>query len=142
MKIYLAHPMTGVSSDNVFGYYDSLAERLSKHIILTPVTGKDYLRNVGALQKTYDTPLSNEHAIYNRDTWMVSQADIVLCDLTGANKVSIGCCFELACAGCYKKHVIVVMDENNVHDHPFVRQAADIVYKSIDEAVAYINLLP
>ena len=45
-KIYLAHPITGLNSNEVFDYYDTISELLNgRHTILSPMTGKDYLRN-------------------------------------------------------------------------------------------------
>ena len=73
---------------------------------------------------------------------MVSTADIVLCDFTGAKAVSIGCCFEIAVAAKLGNHTIVVMEDGNPHDHRFVREAADIVFASMDDAISYILQLP
>lgn len=143
-KIYLAHPITGLSAKQVFGYYDTISDELGyKHIILSPVTGKDYLRQEAVVQKNYeDYPISGSHAIFERDVWMVSSADIVFCDFRNAEKVSIGCCMELAIAAKLGKHTVVVMDDGNVHDHPFVREAADIVFKTMEEALDYLKQMP
>lgn len=137
-KIYLAHPITSLKSEDVFKYYDGISEILKeKHTVLSPMTGKDYLRT-----NYEDYPIIRGHAIFERDMWMVSTADIVLCDFTGAEEVSIGCCMEMAWAAKLGKHAVVVMDDNNVHDHRFMREAADIVFKTLDEALDYLKQLP
>ena len=143
-KIYLAHPITGLSAEKVFDYYDGISHVLEeRHIIYSPMTGKDYLRNETTMQKNYeDYPISKGHAIFERDMWMVSSADIVLCDFTGAQTVSIGCCFEMAVAAKLGKHTIVVMEDGNPHDHRFMREAADIVFSKLEDAISYIKLLP
>ena len=143
-RIYLAHPITALLADDVFRYYDGIGNAISEqHICLSPMSGKDELRNVGTMERSYDaSPVSNSHAIYERDMWMVATADIVLCDLTNSQNVSIGCCFELAVAAKLGKHVVIAMEDGNIHDHPFVREAADIIFPSLYDAVCYINDLP
>lgn len=143
-KIYLAHPITGLKTKEVFNYYDTIANELkNNHIILSPMTGKDYLRNETTMQKSYEEyPISKGHAIFERDMWMVSSADIILCDFTGATNVSIGCCFEMAVAAKLGKHTVVVMDDNNIHNHRFMREAADIIFNNLNEALTYIKQLP
>lgn len=143
-KIYLAHPITGLKTRDVFAYYDNIAECLAeKHTILSPMTGKDYLRNETVMQKSYeDYPISRGHAIFERDQWMVSISDIVLCDFTGAKTVSIGCCMEMAWAAKLGKHSVVVMEDGNPNDHRFMREAADIVFATLNEALTYIKQLP
>lgn len=143
-KIYLAHPITGLKSDEVFSYYDGISNCLKDyHTVFSPMTGKDYLRTESVMQKNYeDYPISRGHAIFERDMWMVSTADIILFDFTGADKVSIGCCMEMAWAAKLGKHSVVVMGDGNPHDHRFMREAADIVFTTMDEALNYIKQLP
>ena len=143
-KVYLAHPITGLKSEDVFNYYDAISDELGeRHTILSPMTGKDYLRNETVMQKSYEEyPISRGHAIFERDQWMVSTSDIVLCDFTGAKTVSIGCCFEMAWAAKLGKHSVVVMEDGNPHNHRFMREAADIVFSTMEEAVSYIKQLP
>lgn len=142
MKIYVGHPITGLDGDEVFQYYDNIKGQLLGHTILCPMTGKDHLRTAKDLGVDLEEhPITKNHAIFQRDTWMVSQCDLVLMDLTGATKASIGCCMELAIASWLNKHTIVVMDKFNVHNHAFTKEAADIVFETLDDALDYINLL-
>lgn len=143
-KIYLAHPITGMKTEDVFKYYDTISADLGdKHTILSPMTGKDYLRQEAVMQKNYENyPISRGHAIFERDMWMVSSSDIILCDFSGSETVSIGCCMEMAWAAKLGKHSILVMDDGNVHDHRFMREAADIVFTKLEDAISYIKLLP
>ena len=140
MKIYLAHPIGGLSGKEVFNYYDKATTVLrDKFDILSPMTGKDYLRNIEEAKVSgYTNPISKDHAIFQRDTWMVSSSDIILCDFTGSAKVSIGCCMELAIASWLNKHTVVVMDSLNVHNHAFVFESADFVFNDYDDAIEYL----
>jgi nucleoside 2-deoxyribosyltransferase len=144
MKLYLAHPISGLSGPQVFEYYDTAALRFKQYFqILSPMTGKDYLRtNIQALQTDgLLQACSTDHAIFQRDSWMVSQCDVVLCDFTGAERISIGCCMELAMAAMLGKHTVVVLPPGNIHKHAFILDAADIVYEDYESAAAYIETL-
>ncbi len=142
MKIYLVGPITGKIADEVFQYFTDLSIRLLKagYEVIHPLLGKGYLRTeVGGLKPDgYQMPASTNHAIFERDKWMVSQADIILANLTGADRVSIGSVMELAWASMLGKHTVVVMGEQNVHRHSFVLEAADILFPTMDAAIDYL----
>ena len=72
---------------------------------------------------------------------MVGQADIVFVDLSNSVFTSIGCMFELAWAYELRKHVVVVVPEENIHQHAFVLQAADIIFETTEEALNYLHAL-
>lgn len=143
MRIYLAHPITGLSSKEVFDYYDGIVERLSKHTCLSPMTGKDYLRNETTMGSNYENyPISRQHAIYERDMWMVKSSDVVFLDLRGTKNVSIGCMAELFTAAACGRHTVVVMEDGNIHSHRFVNEATDIMFTDFEDAINYLNQLP
>jgi hypothetical protein len=64
--------------------------------------------------------------------------DDVLCDFSGINKISIGCCMELAIASWLNKHTVLIMDKENVHNHAFVLEAADVIFDNFDKAYDYL----
>ena len=142
-KIYLAHPISLMSADEVFNYYDNMVKILSgKYEILFPMYGKDVLRTEKKFRaEGYGDPVSTNHAIFERDSWMVSQSDIIFCDLRNTKNVSIGCCMELAIGSWLNKHTVVVMESSNIHNHAFIKEAADIVFDNMNEALLYINQL-
>lgn len=139
-KLYIAHPISGLSGEDIFNYFDHTKNLLKEYYhILSPMNGKNHLRNVDKVVSTgYKNPISNDHAVFQRDTWMVSQSNIVFCDFTGSKKVSIGCCMELAIASWLNKHTIVVMKEGNLHNHCFVKESADIIFETFDEGIKYL----
>jgi nucleoside 2-deoxyribosyltransferase len=141
VNIYLAHPFSGQSAEEVFGYYDSLKKELSDYYsIFCPMTGKDYMRNeIKFRGEGYFKPTATNHAIKNRDQWMVRESDVVFLDFTGAKSISIGCCMELAWANILGKHTVVVVDE--IHKHAFVLESADIIFETSEEAIQYLKLL-
>lgn len=139
-KIYLAHPISLLSADEVFTYFDSMKTKLSDYFdVLSPMCGKEQLRTEKEFRKEgYGDPITKNHAIFGRDTWMVNQSDIVLCDFTGSTIPSIGCCMELAIASWEHKHTVVVMDEENIHNHAFINEAADIIFDNTEDAIDYL----
>ena len=145
MKIYIAHPISGDSFESVVSYYEHLRDRLiyRGYKVLCPMTGKGYLRTELKFKAHgYEgKPMSTNHAIVERDRWMIGQSDIILVDLLGATRVSIGCMFELAWAMDIGKHTIVIMEMNNIHRHSFVIDAADVLFETLDEALDYLGNL-
>lgn len=145
MKIYLAGPISGRSYDIVMDYYTVTAGILKQagYDVLCPMTGKQHLKNdAGFKPHGYNEfPISTDHAIIERDRWMVDQSDIVYANLTNTLFASIGTCMELAWAHDKGKHTIVVMEKNNVHRHAFILEAADIVFETHLEAMDYLKEL-
>ena len=141
--IYCVHPISGLSADEVFTYYTAIKERLSKYYdVLIPMTGKKSLRCAKEFRSEgyVGNPLTTNHAIFERDRWMVTQSDIIYANLMGATEqVSIGSMFELAWASLLGKYVVLAMDEDGVHNHAFVKEAADTVFYSSEEAEAYLE---
>lgn len=142
MKIYCCHPISGQSADDVFEYYERMEETLGSYgyEVLTPMHGKDVLRTESKFRAAdYRYPVTTNHAIFGRDRWMVGQADVVYANLLGAPIVSIGSVMELAWASAARKHVVLCMEEQNVHRHAFVLEAADVVWTDEREALRYLK---
>lgn len=145
LKVYIAHPISGSSYDQVTDRYQDVVEKLQQmgYIVYRPLTGKGYLRDEIELKlRGYHQPASTDQAIVRRDFWRVSQSDIVFADLSGATRVSIGAMMEMAVARCQGKHVVLVIEEElNPHHHAFVRQCADIFFTDHKEAMTYLEKL-
>lgn len=149
MKIYFARAMTGKSYQEIKNYYSRMHSIFRKKYgekVLTffPIACKDRLDKEKEVKSHgYNQfPVSTDHAILERDLWMVAQSDIVFVNLQDTTKVSIGSCMELAVACWLRKHTIVVLPKGNVHTHAFVLEAADIVFTNEEDAMAYLfNLL-
>lgn len=142
MILYLAHPITGLSYDEVMDYYNVTESKLRYmgYETLCPMRGKQYLRNEREFRSDgYQHPVSTNHAIVERDAWMLAQSDIVLCDLTGTESISIGCTMELAWAYWLRKHTILVLSGDNPHRHAFVLECADIVFETMQDALVYLS---
>lgn len=143
MKIYLVHPISGLSADDVFDYYVKTKARLQDlYDVLTPMYGKKFLRCEKEFKAhDYKHPCTTNHAIFNRDKWMVQQSDIIYANFEKAQGISIGSMMELAWASMLGKHVVVTMPENNIHAHAFVFEAASVIYNTHEEAMIYLHNL-
>jgi nucleoside 2-deoxyribosyltransferase len=142
-KIYLAGPISGKTGPEVVDYFKSMSETL-KGIgfdVASPMTGKDSMRTELKFKaEGYGNPVSSNHAIFERDKWMVQNSNIILCNLsTATERVSIGSMYELAWASYLGKHTIVVMGKENIHRHAFVLEAADVVFETMEEALEYLK---
>jgi nucleoside 2-deoxyribosyltransferase len=143
LKIYLAHPIKGLSFDQVKAYYDTVVPKLFwDYDVFYPMIGKGYLKDETVLKAGgYQQPLSTNHAILGRDRWMVQTSDVVYVDFTGSKEVSIGCVMEMAFAKSYGKHIIATIPEGDVHNHAFVLECADVVFRTQSEAMLYLKTL-
>ena len=143
MKIYLARPISGLDYDDIVQYYELAKIDLCQYEILCPMVCKGYLKNQKNLATSGITlaPPSGDHAIFERDRWMIGLADVLFADLVGANRVSIGCVMEMAWGSMLGKHVVTAMEKGNPHWHSFVLEATDVLYESHVEAVKYLQKL-
>ena len=141
MIVYLARPITGLSYDAIMASLEFVESVLhaAGYQTLCPLRGKTYLRSEREFRASdYRHPVSTNHAIVERDSWMVARADIVFMDLSDARAISIGCMMELAWGHWLRKHTIVVLPPGNVHRHAFVLEAADVVFATQAEALHYL----
>jgi len=145
LSIYLAGPIAGQTGEGVVSRYEEKIAILSDfgYVVYHPMLGKMNLRTeIEFRAGGYDHPIGNDHAIFERDHWMVALVDVILADLsTSGDRVSIGTMMEMAWASHLGKQVILVMPDGNVHDHVFVRQAATIRFPTLDDAYDYLKEL-
>ena len=73
---------------------------------------------------------------------MVEQSHIVYANLLkGQDRVSIGTVSEIAWAYHLKRHTVITINKENVHNHAFVLEMADIVFETHDESLGYLEKL-
>jgi nucleoside 2-deoxyribosyltransferase len=145
MKVYCGHQITGLSPREVFDYYDRVRKDLAGlgYHVLSPMTAKEQFDRADEpeFKSTGYTGTAGDHAIVERDCWMVQQADIVFMNLLGMTRASIGCTSELAWAYLLRKHVVLVMEKENIHQHAFIKEMADIVFETYERGVDYLRKL-
>lgn len=142
MLIYAAGPITGLSYNSAISWREELQSRLGETArVISPMRSKDYLSQELDIASEYDTILSCAKGIVTRDKFDVLRCDIVVVNLFGATKVSIGTMFEMAWAHLTRKPIITIMDENNPHNHPFVNEVTGFMVDSLENAVFVIKSL-
>lgn len=144
MRIYLAGPISGKSADDVYSRIerDSYILRRFGYEVQNPMTGKASLRfEKEFVAKDYRHPVTTNHAIIERDRWMVKRSDVVFVNLMEAKEKSIGSIMELAWAHDNGVHTVVAMPETGPHNHAFIIEAADILFHDKEEAMNYLKEL-
>ena len=142
MKVYIAGRISGGKPNEVFEYFDSTCSRLSGfgYEVLSPMLAKEDLRTEKRfMAHGYRTPTTTNNAILRRDHWMVLSSDIVFMNMSDMTDISIGCTAELAWAYDNNKHTVVILPEGNVMEHAFILQMADILFKTYEDAMQYMQ---
>lgn len=146
--VYLAGPIAGLTYDQGQDWREYVMAHLPQEIHgISPLRAKaERLARQGVITDTYeDCPLTSQRGIWVRDQMDCLRADALIVNLLGAKSVSIGTMFELAWAALHKVPVILVIEKTgNLHDHPFVREAAGFRVETLDDAIAVAEavLLP
>lgn len=141
MKIYLAGPISHTSYGGATDWREYLEQELFSHTCLSPMRGKSYLSSEECIKDHYGTPLSCSRGIITRDHWDVQRCDIVVANLLGASRVSIGTVLEIGWAHAYRKPLIVVMEEGGLHDHAMIREIAGFWVRSLEDAIEIVRQL-
>lgn len=142
MKVYLAGPITGLSYDGACTWRDTVAAACSEEGVkaYSPMRAKEALEDVSDLSAwdyPDDGPLSSR-AMVKRDLSDVRRADVLLVNLIGATRVSVGTMVEIGYAHALNIPIIVAMEEGNIHKHIFVTEIADLVCPTLDSAIDWI----
>lgn len=148
MKIYLVHPISGLSYEETMDYFNPTTQALEAagYDVLCPMHNKEHLKGESDLRpEGYgDSLVSNAKSIFRRDHWMASQADIIYANLLCRSRtVSIGCMFEIAWGFEMGKHTVLAMNDEvgSIYRHAFILEGADIIFKTHEDAIAYLTHL-
>jgi len=147
MKVYLAGPITGQTYGGSTGWRDEVKTILENRGIraYSPMRGKAYLSAEEKMADTYtDKTMSSINGINVRDYNDVKTSDAVLVNLLpSGNRVSIGTVMEIAWARMAQIPVVIVMNEDNVHNHGMLIYG-NIVVPTIEQGVEAVSqiLLP
>lgn len=152
--VYLSGPITGLTYEEArFGWRSEFALHLHSFgkwgqsiRVLSPMRHEGHLAELkGPIEKAYPENLfSSPKMIVAKDFLDVKASDIVIANLIGATKASIGTMVELGYAKALGKTIIVIMEEGdwpNPHRHPFVTELADAVAPSVKRAAEIVSSL-
>lgn len=137
--VYLSGPITGLTYDEGQDWRDWVYRELATVGVhgLSPLRGKDYLRKEGVLTDKYLNihPLSTPKGIVTRDRNDTINADVMLVNVLGAERVSIGTVMEIGWADLARVPIVLVMEPGNVHDHAMVTEVAGFITSDLDESI-------
>jgi nucleoside 2-deoxyribosyltransferase len=139
--VYLAGPITGLSYGGATEWRQYVADKLPDYIIpVSPMRGKQYLGNEKKIGLSYEQyPLSCQKGITSRDRHGVMSCDAVMINLLGAKTVSIGTMIEIGWADMLRKPIILVIENDNPHTHPIVKECAGFIVDNLDEAIHVVT---
>lgn len=137
--VYLSGPMAGLSVEEANVWRNAVRQHLEPDILcLSPLRGMDRLQ--GTIQPVYDvrdTSLgmgakTSEMAL-TRDFLDTKRSDLILVNLLGASRVSVGTVMEIAWAYALQIPIIVAMEKDNVHRHCLIDESINVLVSSVDD---------
>ncbi len=110
---------------------------------LNPLRGKGpYLKSL-----KYNDPAEDADVMVKRKSIVIQDcndirmSDAIVANFNGAEQVSIGTVFEIAIAYELKKPIITVMEDSNIHQHAFIKEASTFIVATTKEAALTLKTL-
>jgi nucleoside 2-deoxyribosyltransferase len=126
MLVYLAGPISGLNFDGATDWRQYAKAELAQFGIkaLSPLREQEHLKSVGvftdAAKETarLKSPMSMPKGLTIRDRWDAMRCDVLLVNLLGATKVTIGTVMEIAWADSKGIPIVCAIEETgNIHEH-------------------------
>lgn len=158
-SVYLSGPITGLDYESArYGWRATFAAQMEEGIkVLSPMRHEGHLAEVKSIEAHSDSHFfSGARVIVEKDRLDIARCDVMVVNLLGATKVSIGTVAEIGMAYDAGKTIILVMEDpntidnrqyesdplsSNPHEHPFVTVPAALRLNNLDEAVYAVNAL-
>lgn len=147
--VYMAGPISGLTFGECTDWRIHAKAELANAQInaVSPLRGKDFLAQFGKLSSTCESygevsPLSSARGIMTRDRFDATRCDVLLVNLLGAERVSIGTCLEIAWADLQRTPIVCAMEPSgNVHEHAMLSEAIGFRVATLDEAIAVVKAI-
>lgn len=146
--VYLSGPITGCTYEGCTDWREYAAQFFAAVGIraISPMRAKDYLKQLAdpisghGREYAHMGVFSTPSAVVTRDRFDTQRTDIVLMNLFGADRVSIGTMVELGWADAARVPVVGVIEhQDNIHDHMFVNQLIGFRVATLDEALHVVR---
>lgn len=149
-SVYLAGPIAGLTVEQAVTWRAEAAFKLWQRGIqaLSPMRAKAELFPQGHVfdNQGHDrSPLTTGKGIVTRDRNDIVTCDLMLVNLTGVNKFSLGTAVEFGWADAYRKPIITIMPDwtggettnpNNPFHHAFIIELSGYIVNSLDDGLA------
>jgi nucleoside 2-deoxyribosyltransferase len=146
--VYLAGPITGLDYEGATDWRYAATRLLAPEIkALSPMRGKEYLSHVKEFTMDGDryspfSVMSSNRGIMTRDRWDATRCDVLLVNLLGAKRVSIGTVMEIAWADAVRTPIVCIMEpEGNPHEHGMILEAIGFRVPGLEEALHIIKAM-
>ena len=141
--VYLAGPISGLTFDGANDWRERAQAFFAARGVqgLSPLRGKEYLRALGELspqcvKEGQANVLSLPRSIMTRDFYDCTNSDVILANLLGASRVTIGTVMEIAWGFQCRTPIVLCMEEGNVHEHAMVNEAFGYRVATLEEGLA------
>jgi nucleoside 2-deoxyribosyltransferase len=133
--IYLAGSISGLSYGEATKWRNEARNKLEDlgYKVVNPMRNKSDLSHIKELSNYNNTDRGRQ--IFNRDKYDVQSVDAMIVNFTGCKMVSIGTCVEIGIAVERDIPIFVIMEDDNIHNHPFITVPAYIVVNSLEDAI-------
>jgi nucleoside 2-deoxyribosyltransferase len=142
--VYLAGPITGLTYGECTDWREFAVTSLAMAGIkgLSPMRAKEYLASLGRLSGTCEEyqhlgVMSTPRGIMTRDRFDATRCDVLLVNLLGADRVSIGTVMEIAWADVCRTPIVCAMEpeRENIHSHAMLFEAIGMRVPTLEEAL-------
>lgn len=139
-SVYLAGPIAGQSYVGATTWRINTRYRLAVAGIdsWSPMRFKDCLADEAVLGDIYAGPLFTGKGIVTRDRFDVMRCDLVLANFLGVERISIGTIIELGWADAWRKPIVIVAEQDNLHRHAMLLEIAGCVVETLPEAIELV----
>lgn len=139
--VYLAGPISGLSYREIGTWRNQFAKKLPYYMkIIHPLRYQTYLESEKIIGDAYeDKVLSSQKGLTERSRHDLMRCDLLVANLLNAKKVSIGTVMEIAWADILRKPIVLLMEDNNIHDHAMIREVSGFRVRTIEEAVDVVK---
>ena len=144
-RLYLGGQVSGLTFAEADGWRQDIRALFPPSVeLVNPLRGNEYLIDHGVLGPGHDDEylklvMTTAKAITYRDRHDVRTSDMVLMNLLGMKRASIGCMIELGWADAFGVPVVIVMEEGNPHEHAMVTTIAGWIVDSLEEAAFVVR---
>jgi len=139
---YLAGPITGLDYKGATDWRTQATLKLWPHGIagLSPMRGKDYLAHLKSISGTGEEyahlgVLSTQKSVVTRDRFDTRTSDVILMNMLGAERVSIGTMIEAGWADAFRVPIVLAIEDGNVHQHMMLREVAGFIVPTLEDAL-------
>lgn len=147
--VYLAGPIGGLSYGECTDWrHDAIDVLAADGIVgLNPMRGKEYLSHLQSISSTgheyaHLGVLALPRGVMTRDRFDATRCDVLLVNLLGAKRVSIGTVMEIAWADSRRTPIVCAMEkEGNIHEHMMISEAIGFRVPTLEEALYLVKAI-